>query len=153
MPTIITRGAASARGFGFGASVASTVTAYNFNIFAQTGYDWWLGGIEVGYNYGDLTYSQFGSCTPAYPSTVGAGKFVAAVDQTTGTPAFGLQIEFPYDPGQNWLKSITMNGVTKASADAYLYYYGYTAPNQATWFWAGNIGLVANNSYSLTIRV
>jgi hypothetical protein len=156
MPTIITRGAGSAQGFGYAGGI---ITA-NFTITAGTGYA--IDAVGIGYNYGDaFYYGAFGSCTPVFPSSFAGAKFRAAFDQSSPPyPSSGFEIDidgFTSAPGQGWFKSVTINGITFLTSNAS--YYGYNFDGGGTgntsWGWSTpttGAGLVSGNTYTVILK-
>lgn len=149
MPTIITRGAGSARGFGFAGAVIA-----KFSITAGTEYNPSEGYTGTGYCYpgSDYYFAGFGSATPSRPSISGRN----IDDVFYGVPNIGSSIitvtitGFPADPGQNWFKSITI-GANTYLASAGIYAWAYSTGDGAQWTFTPLSALVNGNTYAVTV--
>ena len=167
MPTIITRGGASANSFGF----SSGGGIYTFTIVAGSASipsgvppkDVIVTGIGYNNSNSGSNYAAFGTCTPPYPSYVKNLRLLGVFDDNPGQAGGGVyyfQLYLRGASGQapvdaDWLKSVTINNVTiTPSGTPTLTLDQY---NGGTWTWINSgaspvAGLVSGNTYQVIIK-
>jgi hypothetical protein len=77
--------------------------------------------------------------------------FLGGTGCGAGTNFSFLQISgFSVDPGQDWLSSITCNGVKNDGSGATLFSY---SSGKAIWEWSQVFGLMANNGSNVSCTI
>jgi hypothetical protein len=167
MPTIITRGGASANSFGFssGGGIYTFTIVAGSAIYPSGSAPPNVIGTGIGYNNSNSlsSYAAFGTCTPPYPSYIKNLRLLGVFDDNSGPAGSGyyyFQLYLKGASGQapvdaNWLKSVTINNVTITP---------YNTPNitldvysGGNWSWISTdtspvAGLISGNTYQVIIK-